>query len=166
MKILISGGSGFIGRNLLNYLNENDMDIMLIGRNLDLLGKNNYKKKLLNLNDPDYNFQDIKNFNPDIIHVFGTESNFGLLNKYTSIPIVIHLQGILNPYLNAYFPPNKSIFNYIFNYSVLKSYFHLKLKTPREIKIIKNNKFFIGRTAWDYSVVKLINNKIKYFHCD
>ena len=70
MKILISGGSGFIGRNLLNYLNENDMDIMLIGRNLDLLGKNNYKKKLLNLNDPDYNFQDIKNFNPDIfIHL-------------------------------------------------------------------------------------------------
>ena len=108
----------------------------------------------------------IENFNPDIIHVFGTESNFGLLNKYTSIPIVIHLQGILNPYLNAYFPPNKSIFNYIFNYSVLKSYFQMKLKTPREIKIIKNNKFFTGRTAWDYSVVKLINNKIKYFHCD
>tara|TARA_Y200000002_G_scaffold131739_1_gene108533 strand:+ start:15656 stop:16558 length:903 start_codon:yes stop_codon:yes gene_type:complete len=66
MKILISGGSGFIGRNLLNYLNKNNMNIMLIGRNLDFLGKNNYKKKFLDLNDFNYDFREIKNFNPDI----------------------------------------------------------------------------------------------------
>ena len=42
MKILISGGSGFIGKNLVNYLIQKN--IMLIGRNLHFA---NVKQKIL-----------------------------------------------------------------------------------------------------------------------
>lgn len=35
---------------------------------------------------------------PDIIHVFGTEMDYGLICEITEIPVVIHIQGILHPY--------------------------------------------------------------------
>jgi len=35
----------------------------------------------------------IEDFKPDIIHVFGSEWCFGLVIKYTDIPVVIHIQG-------------------------------------------------------------------------
>ena len=41
-------------------------------------------------------------YNPDIIHVHGTEDNFGLIQFYTKKPVVISIQGLLNP-LKKYF---------------------------------------------------------------
>ena len=70
MKILISGGSGFIGSNLVNYLIKNNYNIMLIGRNLDFINEFNIKKNILDLNNLNYDFQDVINFNPDVfIHL-------------------------------------------------------------------------------------------------
>src|SRR5450432_1491649 len=37
----------------------------------------------------------IDDFRPDIITVFGTEKGFGLINDKITIPVVVHLQGIL-----------------------------------------------------------------------
>ena len=37
----------------------------------------------------------IKDFKPDVIHLFGSESWYGLLVNHTDIPIVIHMQGSL-----------------------------------------------------------------------
>ena len=42
MKILISGGSGFIGKHLVNYLIKKN-DIMLIGRNLEYFSETKVK---------------------------------------------------------------------------------------------------------------------------
>lgn len=47
----------------------------------------------------------INKFNPDIIHVFGSEWCWGQVAKYTQIPVVIHMQGSIPPYLNAEYPP-------------------------------------------------------------
>ncbi len=70
MKILISGGSGFIGKNLVNYLNKKNKNIMIIGRNLDFINSKNIKKKFLDLNKLDSDYQDIIDYNPDIfIHL-------------------------------------------------------------------------------------------------
>lgn len=52
----------------------------------------------------------IEDFQPDIIHVFGSEWCFGLVEKYTNIPVVIHMQGSLPPYANAAFPPGYNFF--------------------------------------------------------
>lgn len=47
----------------------------------------------------------IDDFKPDVIEVFGSESFMGLVAKKTKIPVVLHIQGVLTPYFNAYFPP-------------------------------------------------------------
>ena len=55
-----------------------------------------YLKKLLDV---------IADFKPDVIQVFGTENHFAEILAHTKIPVVIHLQGIINPYDNAFYPP-------------------------------------------------------------
>ena len=47
----------------------------------------------------------IDDFQPDVIIVFGSEGPFGLVAGITSTPVALHIQGVLNPYLNAYLPP-------------------------------------------------------------
>ncbi|WP_315814285.1 hypothetical protein [Paraflavitalea speifideaquila] len=41
---------------------------------------------------------------PDIIHIHGTEDNFGLLQENTRIPAVLSIQGILNPLSEKFLP--------------------------------------------------------------
>ena len=50
----------------------------------------------------------IDDFKPDVIQVFGSEWCFGLIQEYTNIPVVIHMQGSMPPYQNAMFPPGYS----------------------------------------------------------
>ncbi|MGX7689891.1 glycosyltransferase family 4 protein [Flectobacillus roseus] len=114
----------------------------------------------------------IDDFKPDIIHVFGSEMSAGLVSKFTKIPVVIHIQGILNPYLNAWYPPNTTKFDY-FKYLGFRDLF-LKLKTliffkhnaQREKEILKNCSFFLGRTEWDFSISNLYSPNSYYFHVD
>ncbi|MBB3187202.1 glycosyltransferase family 4 protein [Microbacter margulisiae] len=111
-------------------------------------------------------------FNPDIIHVWGTEISFGLIGKYTDIPVVIHLQGILNPYLNTFFGSGSrysfinqngsGITKIIKNIQILRWWKH---NSKREIDILQNCKFIIGRTLWDKSVSKLLAPDSFYFYC-
>lgn len=114
----------------------------------------------------------IDDFKPDIIHVFGTECDFGLISLYTTIPVVIHIQGILIPYLNAYFPPGVSKFSYLLhNLNLLSSfkkyrnYLNMKFASQREYSILKANKHFMGRTNWDKSIVGLYNSAATYDYC-
>ena len=120
-----------------------------------------------------YYLKIIEDFKPDIIHVFGSEQSFGLLTLYTKIPVVIHLQGILNPYLNAYYPPGSNqidlikqnffkplkIFNLVRGMSVFKH------NTKRESIILKNCKYYMGRTEWDKSIASLYAPNSTYFYC-
>ena len=45
----------------------------------------------------------IPEFNPDIIHIWGSENPLGGLQKMTTIPCVIHIQGLLNPIVNKWY---------------------------------------------------------------
>jgi glycosyltransferase involved in cell wall biosynthesis len=117
----------------------------------------------------------IKDFAPDVIHVFGTETMLGEITKHTKVPVVIHLQGIINPCLNAWF---FSGFKWI---SLLKSlnpvflakgvglfhdYFRFKKMGQRELEIFRTCSNFIGRTHWDKSITKLYAPSANYYHCD
>lgn len=67
MKILLSGGSGFIGKNLLKYITQNiSYNILLVGRNLEKIENKNIKQVKLDLNKIEDDFDKIKEFNPDI----------------------------------------------------------------------------------------------------
>lgn len=118
----------------------------------------------------------IEDFKPDLINIFGTEKLFGLIQKKTKVPVVIHLQGIINPYLNAICPVGHSIFNISFNRSFLlkniigtSPYFHLKKMQKSaliEAEIMSLTRYFMGRTNWDHNIVKLYNPYCEYFHID
>jgi glycosyltransferase involved in cell wall biosynthesis len=116
----------------------------------------------------------ISDFNPDIIHIWGTEKNFGLICKYVKVPVIIHLQGIINPYLNAFFPQSISIKDYAFkdgHYPLnisknIREYEGWKYIAKREKEIFKQCKYFMGRTEWDRILTEIYSENAKYFHCD
>lgn len=113
-------------------------------------------------------------FKPDVIQIFGSENKYGLVASVTDIPIVLHIQGIVNPYLNAYLPPFVSKLDYYlkdgFNpLKLIKNIFQLynwKMLAHCEREILKNIQFYFGRTTWDYRIVKLFNSNATCFHCD
>lgn len=116
----------------------------------------------------------IKDFKPEIIHVWGTEISFGLISKFTTIPTIIHIQGILNPIFNALYIPGinrndyvknngKGFFKVILNNHILKMWKH---NTKRELEIFKINKYFLGRTNWDKNISSILAKELSYFHSD
>ena len=56
----------------------------------------------------------IDDFKPDIIHIFGSENDFGLICEHSKTPVVIHIQGCLPPYHNALFPVGMKQSDFIF----------------------------------------------------
>lgn len=115
----------------------------------------------------------ILDFNPDIIHIFGSEWCYGLLYKYTKIPIIIHMQGSWPPYRNAIYPPGFSREDFILkNILQPRKLFHFfrsehlsKERALREEEILSNTKYFFGRTRWDKALVSLYSPNAKYFYC-
>lgn len=114
----------------------------------------------------------IYEFNPDIIQVFGTENCFGLIAERVNIPVVIHLQGIINPCNNAFLPPGMSWVEYCkIGVSLKHRFLRMFDKRTweyygnREIEIFNANKFFIGRTAWDRVLMNTFNPNARYFEC-
>lgn len=115
----------------------------------------------------------IEDFRPDLIHVWGSESYFGLVSLVTDIPVILHIQGILNPYLNAFLPPFVSWRDYRFvslqpkklitNYIQRKTW---EVSCYRERTIHNNIKYYLGRTDWDERVTHILNPISLYFHVD
>lgn len=117
----------------------------------------------------------IKIYKPDIIHIHGTESSFIEITSYiNNIPIVVSIQGILSSYVEKYFsglPQNVAYSSDTLSERIRKvgfrnSYNLLSTSAIRERKNLKNVKYILGRTAWDYSVTGLLSPNREYFHLD
>ena len=116
----------------------------------------------------------INNINPDIIHVHGTETNFGFIQKFISVPVVVSMQGILNPLCEKFFSGvpmdvvkrfkpfkfNLSPFSFIYRFNNYKS------AAINEKEILNITKHIIGRTIWDYRLTSVLSKKAKYYHVD
>lgn len=115
----------------------------------------------------------IKEVNPDVIHIFGTEWEFGQVAKYTDIPCVIHMQGCLAPYINAKYPPGYSSSDSKIQAGLnLKKRFHIWQKehySKTELNMEKSNFMavanYMGRTRWDRNLVELFNPNARYYYC-
>lgn len=124
-----------------------------------------YIDKLLNV---------IKDFEPDLIHIFGTEGPFALIQSLTKTPTVIHMQGLILPYSNAFYPPGISDFDILFETTFFKKNIlgnsflfdrrRFKRQAIREGEYFKNAKYLMGRTAWDRSISKQLAPQAEYFH--
>lgn len=117
----------------------------------------------------------IQDFAPDIIHIFGSETQLGEIIKCTEVPAVIHLQGIINPCLNAWFFPGfrKTAFlkslnwiNFVKGVGFFHDYYRFKKMAQREMSIFNTCSNFIGRTHWDKAITKFYAPDTTYFHCD
>lgn len=115
----------------------------------------------------------VNDYNPNIIQVFGSENVYGLIAKYVKIPVILHVQGILNPSLNAFLPPFVSWKDYICQSKSIKG--KIRMLSERiawerncvtERKILRSVKYFMGRTKWDKCIVSLFNPDLKYYECD
>ena len=116
----------------------------------------------------------IEDFHPDVIQIFGSENDFGILSQYTDIPIVIHMQGCLPPYHNALFPIGMNKYDFFistklpWNYRLMgvRSEPSFRKRAQKEIETIQHCNYFMGRTEWDKNLVHLFHPEAKYFHCD
>ncbi len=107
----------------------------------------------------------IEEVKPDVIHVHGSEKNFGLVASYVRIPVVMSIQGLLTVYRYKYFSgiyednlKKKSIPRFVYN-----QYVSYCIRSKRELKMIESIKYFFGRTFWDRNIVKLISPQSKYY---
>lgn len=141
-----------------------------------LVGKLNSKlfNKLYDTNVPSV-MRVIDDFKPDVIQIFGTESGLGEIVTKTDVPVIIHIQGLINPIYAAWFPKGISqrsiLMNSTLSEIVRKNtawglYLLLKKAAEREEFILKNASNFFGRTEWDKRILKMYNKNASYVHCD
>ena len=117
----------------------------------------------------------IEDFNPDIIHLFGIENQLSCILGNTNIPIVVHLQGILNPCVNAFWPVGFSKIDFLFPFSIrewiLRNGFlyakkSLFVRSKKEQKSLSKVQYFMGRTHWDNALSNLYAPNSIYYHVD
>ncbi len=117
----------------------------------------------------------VEDYKPDIIQLFGTETGLGEIVGNTKVPIIIHIQGLINPCISNWLPKgfklssvflNSSFKDLILRRDLYSDYLLLRKMAKREEYIIKNSKYFFGRTDWDKRIIKLFNADSEYFLCN
>ena len=88
----------------------------------------------------------IKKIKPDIIHVHGTEGGGGLIRRFTHVPTLVSVQGIIH-----------KLVKYDFNIVNL-------LQIPVEYFIIMINENFGCRTHWDKATITKINSQANIYY--
>jgi glycosyltransferase involved in cell wall biosynthesis len=143
----------------------------------NLVFKMAYRKIFHILTHQDHNayLEIIDDFKPDVIQVFGTESGFGNIIRQTEVPVIIHMQGLINPILLSWFPPGINLLDtflstplksLLFGNGFFHKFIYLKKQAERELEIISSNIHFFSRTDWDKSYLSFFNPNAKIFHCD
>lgn len=126
---------------------------------------NNDEKEISNL------VKIINKVGPDIIHIHGTEENFGLIQEKVTIPVIISIQGLLCSISEKYFTGIPSSVaqqfeNYkskLFLTTASNSYLTLKRKVERERRILLNSKHIIGRTEYDQLITRALAPNSNYY---
>lgn len=116
----------------------------------------------------------VEQYKPDLIQVFGTEWPFGLMAECTDIPVVVHIQGSMIPYNNAYYPPSYSLSSQLLHlfpnvkkmFRVLCDYYKTKSRERIERQVWSSVKFYMGRTAWDSALAHVMHKDCVYFHVE
>ncbi len=105
-------------------------------------------------------------FKPDVIHVFGSEHTGGMVSTITDIPVVLHIQGVMNYYNEAWLPQNLSWGKWICWHP--RKWFQLKSiqrACKTELQIFKYCHNYIGRTAMDKRISSILSPGNTYFYC-
>ena len=115
-------------------------------------------------------------FNPDIIHIHGTEFFYGRMDQevYCNKPTVVSLQGVLQGYhsqVNGLLAPKEVFWQQLNIRKILhgtsifneQSYWREK-RVPQERIVFKAHNNFMGRTDWDRAWTHALNPSARYYH--
>lgn len=108
--------------------------------------------------------------NPDLIHVFGTESASGLAALQTGRPVAIQIQGVMNSLIPVYFG-SESLRKVVFAAGlwdalmggVLFRYLLEKKKARRESNVLRAATHVIGNTEFDRKYSGELNQGRKFY---
>lgn len=116
----------------------------------------------------------IQKFNPDLIHIFGSEGDYGLIIQKTSVPCILHIQGNLTvidmKWFSGFTPgeilkySNKRLL--VKGYGLFHDYYVFNKMVRREQRILKTCRNFMGRTDWDRRITSILSPNSHYYHCD
>jgi len=118
----------------------------------------------------------VKKYDPDLIHIHGTEGAYGLLSArgLLECPVVISLQGLLGPCSEWYhYFGDRSLMEIVRMHRWLeipamrgqwRGFIKIRKAAMREKEIISGNRFFMGRTDWDRAYLQSQNPSANYFH--
>ncbi len=135
------------------------------------------KKRRFSLDNYDANdirrcVEIVSAWDPDLIHVHGTERFYGLLSaeEHTAVPTLVSIQGMVNPYLRVFWGGLKLrdiiAMHSPLQLALLRGWWGLYLRWLRhaavERRIITGNRFFAGRTEWDRAQVRALNPAATY----
>jgi glycosyltransferase involved in cell wall biosynthesis len=160
-------GSMVWGKTVYYPIHKNGNIIQkLFDRHFNCLNELKYLKHYLKI---------IDDFRPDIIQIFGTENGFSYLCGNTTLPVCIHLQGILTD-CQHYFSPGKisrwdllkysSLGKILKGTSLLHVYWNLKKRAKRELRLFPLCHYYFGRTIYDKSFVENHAPSATYFNCN
>jgi len=115
----------------------------------------------------------VEDFKPDLIEVFGSEHAYGLVSEKVDIPVIVHLQGIINACFSVFLPPGVSQGKYFTLSSGISEFLwkvyywrHWDEACLREQRILADTRYVMGRTAWDRMASWVMNHNHRYYHCD
>ncbi len=109
----------------------------------------------------------IRQIDPCLVHVHGTEDFYGLVTERIEVPVIISLQGVRNEIIKYLFSDISKTDYYKIalryrDYGMIKNLKVWKRKTDDENKIIRMNRYFIGRTLFDKGACLGINPQAEY----
>lgn len=120
--------------------------------------------------------QVIKDYDPDIIHIHGTEYAYGLacMNACPNRKYIISVQGLVSVYSEFYYAGIKcsdllktiTINDIRRHDTVIQGKRKFERRGLLEHEYIKRTSQIIGRTFWDYTHTKAINPEVNYHKCN
>ena len=114
----------------------------------------------------------VDQWQPDLIHVHGTETVYGLLATQVSCPVVISLQGFLTAY-RQHFWGSLSTWDILRAHSLGEllrgrglywQWRALARGERRERRILSGARLVMGRTDWDRAQARRFNPSVTYCH--
>lgn len=117
----------------------------------------------------------LEKFRPDVTHLFGLESPLATAVCEIDTTKIVHLQGLLSPVSNAFFPPGINEKSFIWpatlrEWVLRNGYVFAKksmaVRGEREYDLFKKFRHFMGRTEWDYRVSRLLSPSSTYYKVD